>query len=84
MANFYCHSDVEFLPVFRLLSHEEKFTREEFQKICNEIKSKVMENEHNGCGWDCPDVFLKYAEEYGFKSVDILEIAKIDWYIRND
>lgn len=77
MVSYYCYSDSEFLPIF----HEKKYTKEEFQEICNEIKEKIQKNENNKWCWDYPHTFLKYAEEYGFQDIDILEVETIDYKV---
>lgn len=77
MVSFYNYSDSEFLPIF----HEKKYTKTEFQTICNEIKEKIRKNEDNKWDWDYPNTFLKYAEEYGFKDIDILEVETIGYKV---
>ena len=77
MVSFYNYSDSEFLPIF----HERKFTKKEFQDIANEVKQKIKDNENNKWDWDYPSTFLKYAKEYGFKDIDILEVDTINFKV---
>ena len=77
MVSFYNYSDSEFLPIF----HEKRFTKQEFQEICNEIKKKMRENQENQWAWAYPDTFLRYAKEYGFREVDVLEVETIDYKV---
>ena len=77
MVSFYEYSDSEFLPLF----HEKKFTKEEFQEITNEIRKKIKNNENNKWQWSYPATFIKYAKEYGFKEVDILEVDTVSYKV---
>ena len=77
MVSFYNYSDSEFQPIF----HEKKFTKEEFQTICNEIHKKIKKNENNKWTWDYPDTFIKYAKEYGFHDIDVLEVDTINFKV---
>lgn len=78
MVSFYDWSSSEFAPIF----HEKKFTEEEFQEICNEIKLKVESNEDNKYDWEYPSTFLKYAKEYGFRDIDVLEVVTENFKVR--
>lgn len=77
MVSFYNYSDSEFIPIF----HEKKYTKEEFQKICNEIKAKILEAQENVWSWQYPDRFIEYAKEYGFKEIDVLEVETIGFKV---
>ena len=77
MVSFYEYSDSEFIPIF----HEQKYTKEEFQNICNEIKAKILKANENVWSWQYPSKFIEYAEEYGFKEVPILEVDTIDFKV---
>ena len=77
MVSFYNYSDSEFLPIF----HEKKFSKKEFQEICNKIKMKINDNENKKWTWDYPYTFVKYAKEYGFKDIDVLEVDTIDFKV---
>ena len=77
MVSFYNYSDSEFIPIF----HEKKFTKEEFQKICIEISDKIQENECKKWRWEYPDTFAKYAKEYGFQEIDVLEVDTISFKV---
>ena len=77
MVSFYNYSDSEFLPIF----HERKFNKKEFQDIANQIQEKIKDNEHNKWVWDYPNTFLKYAKEYGFKDIDILEVDTLSFKV---
>lgn len=77
MVSFYNYSDSEFLPIF----HEKKFTKEEFQKISTEIAKKIQDNEHKKWRWDYPSTFLKYAKEYGFQYINVLEVDTISFKV---
>ena len=79
MVSFYNWSDSDFRPIF----HEEKFTKEEFQEICNEIKKKIENNEDNKYEWGYPSTFMKYAREYGFIDIDVLEVDTMNFKVRN-
>ena len=74
MLSFYNYSDSEFVPVF----HEKKFTKEEFQEICNKAFEQIRENEKKKWRWSYPDKLLKVlTEDFGFQDVDILECDTI-------
>ena len=77
MVSFYEYSDSEFWPMF----HEKKFTKEEFQEIANEIRKKIKNNENNKWQWSYPSTFIKYAKEYGFQEVDILEVDTVSYKV---
>ena len=79
MVSFYNYSDSEFLPIF----HERKYTKKEFQDIAKEKKKKIKDNEHKKWDWSYPSTFLKYAKEYGFKDIDILEVDTINFKVTN-
>ena len=75
MLSFYDYSDSEFLLVF----HEKKFTKEEFQEICNKVTKIIEENENKKWKWNYPSEYLKVLiHEFGFQDVDILECDTIN------
>ena len=78
MVSFYEYSDSSFQPIF----HTKKYTKEEFQKICDEIKDKIRKAQENVWSWQYPDRFIEYAKEYGFQEVPILEVETIDFKVR--
>ena len=42
---------------------------------------KIQDHEHRKWNWDHPSTFLKYAKEYGFKDIDILEVDTISFRV---
>lgn len=77
MVSFYNYSDSEFIPIF----HEKKFTKKEFQEICNEIQMKINDNENKKWTWEYPSTFVEYAKEYGFRDIDVFEVDTISFKV---
>ena len=67
---------------YDVLFHEKKYTKEEFQKICNEAREKaeIIIDRHY---WGFMQEFERILkEEYGFKEIDILEYDTNDKKVR--
>lgn len=78
MISLYAYSDSEFIPIF----HEQKYSKDEFDNICQEIHKKIWTGKFH---WNYINDFVKMAiEEYGFKRINILEYdcnnSKVDGY----
>ena len=78
MVSFYNYSDSEFYPIF----HEKKYTKKEFQEICNKIFKEIRENENRKWTWAYPSEFIRIAKKYGFKDIDVLEVDTIDGKVK--
>ena len=78
MISYYNYSDSEFYPIF----HEKKFTKQEFQDICNQIRNEITDNEDRKWRWCYPDEFMRIAtSKFGFKDIDVLECDAISYKV---